>query len=94
MEFTPENAQEVNFNLICKVKKKTAPLLVNIKAEGFRVASKLVCEDSQGGKVDLASTGVNLINLGEVKLLISYSAVRNRRGVVINGGVGKKSELK
>lgn len=66
VEFVPENAQEVNFNLVCKVKKKTTPLMVNIKAEGFKVASNLVCEDSQGSKVNLQSSGVNLINLGEV----------------------------
>ena len=67
VEYIPESAQEVNFNLICKVKKKTTPLAVNIKAEGFHVASKLVCEDSLGNKVDLASSGVNLINFGEVE---------------------------
>ena len=66
VEFTPEIAQEVNFNLICKVKKKTVPLAVNIKAEGFDVDCKLICEDSQGKKVNLFSSGMNLINLKEV----------------------------
>ena len=76
MEFTPENAQEVNFNLICKVKKKTTPLMVNIKAEGFKVASKLTCEDSQGNEIDLASSGANLINLGEVMVLFRVNVER------------------
>eukprot|EP00794_Sanderia_malayensis_P018879 gene18879-20779_t len=68
VHFCPEIEQEVNFNLVCRVKKKTTPLTVNIKAEGFSIASKLTCEDSQGNKVALSENGMNLINLGEVEL--------------------------
>ena len=66
IEFCPETEQEVNFNMVCRVKKKTTLLVVNVKAEGFSIAALLVCEDSQGNKVNLLPAGVNLINFGEV----------------------------
>ena len=57
--------------MICRVKKKTTLLVVNVKAEGFSIAAMLVCEDSQGNKVDLFPTGFNLINFGEVRWFLS-----------------------
>ncbi len=69
VHFCPETEQEVNFNLVCRVKKKTTPLTVNVKAEGFSILSKLVCEDSQGNKINLSENGVNVINLGDVSAL-------------------------
>lgn len=61
--------------MICRVKKKTTLLIVNVKAEGFSIAALLVCEDSQGNKVNLLPTGVNLINLGEVRWFYSFDIV-------------------
>ncbi len=56
----------MNFNVLCNVKKKTSPLTLNIKAEGYAMNAQLICEDSQGNKVELTSKGTNRINLGMV----------------------------
>ena len=64
--FKAENEAEVNFNLSCRVKKKTSPLAVNVKAEGFAIKMDLVCEDSLGNRVKLSAKGVNVINFGDV----------------------------
>ena len=64
--FKAENEAEVNFNLSCRVKKKTTPLAVNVKAEGFSIKMDLVCEDSLGNRVKLSTKSVNIINFGDV----------------------------
>ena len=67
--FTATAQKEVNFNLMCFVKRKTSPLTLNVKAEGYAMNAQLICEDSQGNKVELTSRGTNRINLGQVWLL-------------------------
>ena len=64
--FKAESEADVNFNLSCRVKKKTSPLAVNVKAEGFAIKMDLVCEDSLGNRVKLSTKGVNVINFGDV----------------------------
>lgn len=51
------------------MKKKTSPLTLNVKAEGYAMNAQLVCEDSQGNKVELTSKGTNRINLGMVSFV-------------------------
>ena len=66
ISFTATEQKEVNFNVLCHVKKKTSPLTLNVKAEGYAMNAQLICEDSQGNKVELTSKGTNRINLGMV----------------------------
>ena len=67
--FTPNSEKEVNFNLICEVKRKTLPITLNVKAEGYAMNCLVLCEDATGNKVELTSNGLNTINFGEVRLL-------------------------
>ena len=69
ISFTATEQKEVNFNVLCHVKKKTSPLTLNVKAEGYAMNTQLVCEDSQGNKVELTSKGTNRINLGMVSFV-------------------------
>ena len=64
--FTPNSEKEVNFNLVCEVKRKTLPLTLNVKAEGYSMNCLVLCEDLSGNKVELTSSGLNAINFGEV----------------------------
>ena len=64
--YKPTSEAEVNFNVVCRVKKKTTPLLINVKAQGFKVNMEVVCEDSNGMKVMLSQNGTNVINFGDV----------------------------
>ena len=64
--FTPVSDKEVNFNVVCEVKRKTLPLTLNVKAEGYSMDCLLIYEDIMGNKVELTSDGVNEINFGEV----------------------------
>ena len=70
ISFTATEQNEVNFNVLCHVKKKTSPLTLNVKAEGYAMNAQLICEDSQGNKVELTSKGTNRINLGMVRWFI------------------------
>ena len=64
--YKPTSEAEVNFNVVCRVKKKTTPLHINVKAQGFKVNMEVVCEDSNGAKVMLSQNGTNVINFGDV----------------------------
>ena len=66
ISYKPANESEVNFNVICRVKKKATPLMMNVKAQGFKVNVEVLCEDSNGQKVKLSQTGTNVINFGNV----------------------------
>lgn len=72
ISFTATEQKEVNFNVICHVKKKISPLTLNVKAEGYAMNAQLICEDSQGNKVELTSNGTNRINLGMVSETVRW----------------------
>ncbi|CAO2609942.1 Hydrocephalus-inducing protein [Lemmus lemmus] len=66
--FTPKQEGDVNFNLICNVKKKAHPLILNVKAEGYTMNAEVKCRDRTGSTFLLMSNQVNTINFYEVEL--------------------------
>ncbi|XP_071959113.1 hydrocephalus-inducing protein homolog isoform X2 [Antedon mediterranea] len=82
VHFVPREQKEVNFNLKVSIRKKTLPIQLNIKAEGYSMCATLFCEDSHGKKVELTSKGLNEINFGEIE--VNEKAVRSF--FIINSG--------
>ncbi|XP_071173399.1 hydrocephalus-inducing protein homolog isoform X10 [Mytilus edulis] len=80
--FAPNSDKEVNFNIICKVKRKVTPVTLNVKAEGYSMNSTLLCEDSQGRVEELICNGMNIIRFGEVE--VNEQQIRNL--TIINSG--------
>ncbi|XP_014668502.1 PREDICTED: LOW QUALITY PROTEIN: hydrocephalus-inducing protein homolog [Priapulus caudatus] len=74
LTFTPSVEGEVNFNLVCNVRMKMAPLTVNAKARGYALTAEVRCEDSSHKKVLLTDAGLNTINFGELD--VKEAAVR------------------
>ena len=68
ISYKAETELEVNFNIVCHVKRRTNPLTLNVKAEGFSVKMSLICEDSTGNKVNLTPKGINQIEFNDVRL--------------------------
>lgn len=66
--FVPNSDKEVNFNLVCRVKRKVLPVTLNVKAEGYAMNCQLLCEDSTGVNKEFVSDGINIIRFGEVTL--------------------------
>ena len=62
---------------MCRIKRKTAPLMVNVKAEGYSMKCLVMCEDSQGGKVTLESRAKNQIDFGTVSVDTVYTILWN-----------------
>ena len=58
---------EANFNVVIKVARKIEPITLNVKASAHTLVAQLLCENSQGDRVELSSAGLNAINLGEVR---------------------------
>jgi len=72
VRFTPKWEKEVNFNVICNVKRKMLPLTLNVKAEGYSMNCLVLCEDATGNKVELSNSCRNQINFGYVSCYMSY----------------------
>lgn len=67
--------KEVNFNVVCNVKRKTLPLTLNVKAEGYSMNCLVMCEDSMGQKIELDHNAINAINFGDVSVLVFVTLV-------------------
>ncbi|KAL3860158.1 hypothetical protein ACJMK2_010318 [Sinanodonta woodiana] len=81
--FTPNSDKEVNFNLVCNIKRKVLPVTLNVKAEGYSMNCTLLCEDSAGNNIELVDKGgLNQINFGEVE--VNEQQIRNL--YIINSG--------
>lgn len=65
--FTPKQEGDVNFNLICNVKKKAHPLTLNVKAEGYTMNAEVRCKDRTGLITLLTPKETNIINFYEVR---------------------------
>ncbi|XP_076989079.1 hydrocephalus-inducing protein homolog isoform X4 [Tamandua tetradactyla] len=66
--FTPKQEGDVNFNLICNVKKKLQPITLNVKAEGYAMNVEVKCKDRTGSLTLLTPNQTNIINFYEVEL--------------------------
>ncbi|KAM6223795.1 hydrocephalus-inducing protein homolog [Rhynchocyon petersi] len=66
--FTPKREGDVNFNLICNVKRKAKPLTLNVKAEGYTMNVGIKCKDRTGSVTVFTPNQTNIINFYEVKL--------------------------
>ena len=80
--FTPNSDKEVNFNIICRVKRKLLPLKLNVKAEGYTMNCAVMWEDSDGNKQELNSGRVNMLNFGDIE--VNEKALRTI--YIINSG--------
>ncbi|CAM5150043.1 unnamed protein product [Eretmochelys imbricata] len=80
--FTPTLEGEVNFNLICDVKRKTQPLFLNIKAIGYSMNVCVRCEENDGLFTELSLQESSIISFKEVE--INESA--HRSFCVLNTG--------
>uniref|UniRef100_H2XZ27 Hydin adenylate kinase-like domain-containing protein n=1 Tax=Ciona intestinalis TaxID=7719 RepID=H2XZ27_CIOIN len=66
--FTAKSAGDANFNATICVVRKTNNLMLNVKASGHTMSASLLCENSQGAKIELSPAGLNAIDLGNVEL--------------------------
>ncbi|KAM7059176.1 hydrocephalus-inducing protein homolog [Molossus nigricans] len=66
--FTPKQEGDVNFNLICNVKRKAQPLTLNVKAEGYTMSAEVKCKDRTGSVTLLTPSQTAVVNFYEVEL--------------------------
>lgn len=66
VRFTPKWEKEVNFNVMCNIKRKMVPLTLNVKAEGYSMNCLVLLEDSAGNRVELSNSCRNPVNFGRV----------------------------
>uniref|UniRef100_A0A670KA82 HYDIN axonemal central pair apparatus protein n=1 Tax=Podarcis muralis TaxID=64176 RepID=A0A670KA82_PODMU len=69
--FMPNLEGEVNFNLICDVKRKSQPLCLNIKATGHTMNVSVKCQESSGLLTELDPDQPHRISFQEVRMQVS-----------------------
>lgn len=85
IKFKPSAEKVFNFNLVCNVRKKSAPVTINIKGEGYMIHDSLSSEMTNDGALfELASgsTAENIIDFGQVQL----NEKRIKRITISNAG--------
>ena len=53
IRFTAAQEREYSFNLLCQVKRKLKPLVLNVKAQGYAINTVIACKGPDGKEVDL-----------------------------------------
>ncbi|CAK8990140.1 unnamed protein product [Durusdinium trenchii] len=66
VRFSPNEEKFYNLNVVCTVKRKQKPVLLNIKGEGYRIHTKLVVEEGEEGR-ELRNGVKELLDFGEVQ---------------------------
>eukprot|EP00760_Papus_ankaliazontas_P031923 PhM_4_TR5537/c0_g1_i1/m.106423/K17570/HYDIN; hydrocephalus-inducing protein len=64
--FSPQGEEPFNYNLYCRVKKKTTPITCNVKGEGFTIHERIILKNSDGSSFSLQPHVPNVIDLGRV----------------------------
>ncbi|KAJ3036631.1 hypothetical protein HDV00_002527 [Rhizophlyctis rosea] len=82
--FAPSAEKVFNFNLVCNVKKKPAPVTINVKGEGYEVHEDLQTEATDGTPYALAA-GLNAENAVDFGL-VQINERRVKRVTIINSG--------
>ena len=65
--FTPNCDRAINYNVACRVRGKPTPLSINVKGEGYSLSASLALEMADGRMVELAPTGDNAVDFGQVR---------------------------
>ena len=69
MGLAPKVENEANFNLVVHVRKRLAPITVNVKGRGFTMNAELGYQEAPGEPViTLSHKKVNDINFGETEI--------------------------
>ncbi|KAJ3287536.1 hypothetical protein HK104_008544 [Borealophlyctis nickersoniae] len=82
--FVPSAEKVFNFNLVCHVRKKPAPVTINVKGEGYEIHESLQSELGDGTMFELAPkpNPDNVIDFG----LVQINEKRLKRVAIINSG--------
>ncbi|RKP17692.1 hypothetical protein ROZALSC1DRAFT_23958, partial [Rozella allomycis CSF55] len=80
--FQPRSEKIYNYNLICNVRKKPNPLVINIKGEGYLIHEKVYCQNVDNSLYLLSNSDFNLIDFGRVFL----NAKSSKRITIKNDG--------
>lgn len=62
-----------NYNVSCLVKRKVAPVTLNVKGQGYAIHDSLQIDSTEGHAIELSSGTPNSVDFGQVclaKLLV------------------------
>lgn len=64
--FAPQEEKPINYNVIVRVRNKPTPLQLNVKGEGYALSPSLLLELPDDSALELSSSGINTLDLGQV----------------------------
>ena len=65
--FGPQLEKAVNYNVVCKVRNKPTPLVLNVKGAGYALHNTLLQELPDGSTLELSAKGINSLDFGQVR---------------------------
>jgi len=71
--FTPIEEKFYNFNVLCNVKRREKPIVLNVKGEGYKIHTKLVIEEKEQGDRELHAGVRELLDFGNLQVQESRS---------------------
>eukprot|EP00743_Colponemidia_sp_Colp-15_P000860 GILK01000949.1.p1 GENE.GILK01000949.1~~GILK01000949.1.p1 ORF type:complete len:1078 (+),score=227.51 GILK01000949.1:666-3899(+) len=80
--FRPTSEKGVNLNLVCQIKRKVRPLILNIKGEGYDVHHSVYLEESDGKPLELSPTGLHELDYE----LVHVNERSMKQIVIVNSG--------
>ncbi|XJO77830.1 hypothetical protein BDV3_002359 [Batrachochytrium dendrobatidis] len=83
--FAPPSEKSFNFNLQCNIRKKSLPVTINVKGEGYEIHDSLHLETVYGSSLELASSTTidNIVDFGQVQI----NEKRVKRICIVNSGI-------
>lgn len=68
VRFQPTEEKFYNVNVVCNIKRKQKPLLLNIKGEGYQIHTQLVVEEADSEGRELRNNMKELLDFGDVQV--------------------------
>merc|ERR1719487_833381 len=82
--FKPNEEKTFNYNVVCNVKRKAQPVVLNVKGEGYKIHAELALEDSATGRTQrILNAGVpEQLDFGPLQVheKRSYTLVLSNKG--------------
>ncbi len=80
--FSPMGENDVNYSVVCRVKRKPTPLRFNVKGEGYALHQAMHLEMADGSTLELAAGAkgaANAVDFGQVRWCCLWVVCRPQR---------------
>uniref|UniRef100_A0A0G4I9B7 HYDIN/VesB/CFA65-like Ig-like domain-containing protein n=1 Tax=Chromera velia CCMP2878 TaxID=1169474 RepID=A0A0G4I9B7_9ALVE len=85
LTFTPNSEKSYNFNVVCHVKRKQKPVVLNVKGEGYAIQQGLSIEERETSRLRQVIEGANVMEMLDFGAL-QVNDKRSQKLILTNSG--------